>query len=284
MNEDFLYDLRPDEFEQLCAEILRARGFNSVQVVGGPTDRGIDIIAQAESQKIVVQVKHTKQISGTSLLRAIEKLKYGSPDAKHLIVITSAPLTDKQKLLLGNQQLNDVATQLLDRNDILATLKEHPYIEENLVAPARRRATTQSKLLWWSTLGVVASLLSGLLVSILPGFLADKNQTPLDLRIETVGNAIVGLRDLEQYLIDVQDDMMTTQLAIEEIQQEYELAQELEQVAETKLEAIKSLLRSRTWQDMALNYAIGFVLGIAASLTASVIFARWRQRRVLARE
>ena len=55
-------------------------------------------------------------------------------------------------------------------------------------------------------------------------------------------------------------------------------------MTQQKYETVKSALRSQSWQKTALNYELGFLLGIASSLIASVIYSRFRQHRALREE
>ena len=50
--------LDPDGFEDLCVELLRKLGYRDVRRVGGPGDRGVDIICWGrDGEKIAVQCK-----------------------------------------------------------------------------------------------------------------------------------------------------------------------------------------------------------------------------------
>lgn len=53
----WLYDLKPEEFEELVAELLRVSDFSDVHLVGGPVDRGIDMLAKQDEETIAIQVK-----------------------------------------------------------------------------------------------------------------------------------------------------------------------------------------------------------------------------------
>ncbi len=78
--------------------------------------------------------------------------------------------------------------------------------------------------------------------------------------------------------------MVETEKATKVIEQEYAKAKELEKLTQEQFEAVKSALWSQSWQKTALNYGLGFVLGIASSLIASVIYSRIRQHRALSEE
>ncbi len=279
MNKEVLYELRPAEFEQLCAEILKAQGFESVQLVGGPADQGVDIIAQTEGRPVAVQVKHTRQLSRDGLRDIVLRLKASPYQANELLVITSAAATYANRVFLAELSSQGLSVRLLAQDDVLEILAKHPDIEQTMISPARSRSRRQKRELW---LGIVVALLS-LVAGISVNFVSSgRTQAPLDQRIETVERAIGSLKNLEQDLTDIKDEMVDTERAVQAIKEEHAKAKELEKLPETQYDAVKAALRSRSWQQTVLNYVLGFILGAASSLTASVIYSRWKQRRALA--
>jgi hypothetical protein len=123
-----------------------------------------------------------------------------------------------------------------------------------------------------------ASVIAGITMNLIS---IGRPQAPLDQRIETVERAIGSLRNLEQNLTDIKDEMVDTERAMQAIKEEHAKAKELEKLTEEQYDAVKATLRSRSWQQTVLNYILGFILGAASSLTASVIYSRWKQRRAL---
>ncbi|MDP8287541.1 MAG: restriction endonuclease [Candidatus Electryonea clarkiae] len=93
--ESSLYELNPEEFEKLCAEILKAQGFERVEFFGRPGEKqqGIDIIGESGGQKIAVQVKHTRQLSLSNVQKIIAHVQASSYQPKQLIIMTSATLS-----------------------------------------------------------------------------------------------------------------------------------------------------------------------------------------------
>lgn len=276
-----LYQLTPNEFEKLCAEILRVQGIKRVELVGGPGDQGVDIIGEAEGQKIVVQVKHTRQLSLSIVRRIIDQVRASSYQPEHLVIMTSAILSPSLRDSIQKLQ-SDITIRLIGQDEILRALNDHPEIQRLQVAPAQRRTIRQR---WELMLGVAGALASmaGLLTSGI-FFFVQPEKPQLQERIETVERAIGNLKDLEKQLIDIKGDMVETEKAAKAIEQEYAKAKELEKLTQDQFEAVKSALRAQSWQKTALNYGLGFVLGIASSLIASVIYSRIRQRRALREE
>lgn len=281
IDKNSLYQLTPNEFEKLCAEILRAQGIERVELVGGPGDQGVDIIGETEGQKIAVQVKHTRQLSLSIIRRIIDQVQASSYKPKQLIIITSAILSP---LLRDSVQKlpSDITVRLMGQDEVLRALNNHPEIQRLQVAPAQRRTIRQRWELILGLAGVLASI-AGLLASGI-FFFVQPEKPQLQERIETVECAIGSLKDLEKQLIGIKGDMVETEKAAKVIEQEYAKAKELEKLTQDQFEAVKSALRSQSWQKTAFNYGLGFVLGIASSLIASVIYSRIRQHRALREE
>lgn len=281
INENSLYQLTPNEFEKLCVEILRAQGFERVELVGRRGDQGVDIIGETEGQKIAVEVKHTRQLSISNIRRIIDQVQASGNELKQLVIITSAILSPSLRESI--QKLSsDINVRLIGQDEVLRALNEHPEIRRSQVAPAQRRTIRQR---WELTAGLTGALLS-ILALLLSGisFFVQPEKQQLQKRIETVERAIGSLKDLEKQLIDVKGDMVETEKATKAIEQEYAKAKELEKLTQVQFEAVKSALRSQSWKKSAFNYGLGFVLGIASSLIASVFYSRIRQHRALREE
>jgi hypothetical protein len=92
---------------------------------------------------------------------------------------------------------------------------------------------------------------------------------------------LANIKGLEETLRKVRDDMVATQNATSEINKKYTEAKELEKLTDVQIQALKQTLQTEKWWKTLLNYALGFVLGIASSLIASVLYARWKQNREL---
>ncbi len=278
IDRNSLFQLTPDEFEKLCTEILKALGFKRVELVGGYNDQGVDIIAEAEGQQIAVQVKHTKQLSISTIRRIISQIQVSTFKPKQIIIMSSAILSHSLKDSIQDLQ-KDFNLKLIDQNEILKVLNAHPEIQHLQVIPAQRRTIRQR---WEMILGSTMSFISiiGILFSGIFYFVQPE-KPQLQERIETVESAIGNLKDLEKQLVEIKGDMVETEKASKVIEEEYAKAKELEKLTHEQLEAVKSALRSQSWQKTALNYLLGFILGVASSLIASVIYSRIRQNRAL---
>ncbi|MCK4517791.1 restriction endonuclease, partial [Candidatus Babeliales bacterium] len=278
--ESNLYELNPKEFEELCAEILKAQGFDRVEFYGRPGEKqqGIDIIGESGDQKIAVQVKHTRQLSLSNVKNIIAQVQASSFQPKQLIIMTSATLSPS--LISSIQELpSDIEVNLIGQDEILQSLNDYPKIRQAKLEPAQRRTIRQRWELHIGVTGAAFSIL-GLLISGI-SFFVQPEKPLLQERIETVERAIGNLKDLEKQLTEIKGDMVETEKAAKAIEQEYVKAKELEKLTDEQFEAVKTALRSQSWQKTAFNYVLGFVLGVAASLISNVIYSRIRQHRAI---
>jgi Holliday junction resolvase len=277
-SETSFYDLSPQEFEQLVARFLQSEGASSVDIVGGKDDQGVDISAIKDGKPVVVQVKHTRNVSPKTAREDIARILAGAYKPATILYVTSAEVSSAIRAEI-EQPIGGVHIRLIDGQEISAALKQKPEIGSSTIAKAANRK-------WWQD----ASLIGGVLGAILSlgAFAVEALQTglrfqnaPLNERIETVERAIGSLKDLEQNLTDIKTDMEDTRLAKAAIEADYEKARELEKLTDAQLDSIKLALSSQGWWQTSLNYVFGFILGVASSLVASVIYERWQQWRAI---
>ncbi|MDO6825426.1 restriction endonuclease [Marinobacter sp. 1_MG-2023] len=280
MNQDTLYRLTPAEFEQLVGRLLKANGLGSVTDVGSPQDQGVNFTGEQEGETVAVLVKHRKTPLTVSEIRNIVgRLKSSRCTPSRLIIVTSAKVTDAVASSLANGE-SDLPVQIIDRDAVLHMLSADPSLQKGPVTNAEKRARRQRRELWYGTLGAIASIL-GVIASGVSLFVEPTPQ-PLQQRIETVESAIDNLKNLENELVDIKEEMAQTEKATRAIEQEYEKAKQLQQLTEEQFSAVKSALEKKSWYKTLLDYFLGFVLGVAGSLTASVIYSRAKQKRALA--
>lgn len=89
--------LTPTEFEQWCAHRLRALGY-TVRHVGGQGDHGVDLFAEKDGERVVVQCK---RFTGRRTVREPQiRDLYGAMHAEkatHAIVMTAGYFTDEAR-------------------------------------------------------------------------------------------------------------------------------------------------------------------------------------------
>lgn len=108
-----LRQLSPDAFERRVADYMREVGFSAVRVVGGSSDRGVDIRARADSGNVLVQCKrYTSKNVGVKDVREFLGCltDHGSPRG---IFVTTAAFTPS-----AIELANSHAIELWDGKDL----------------------------------------------------------------------------------------------------------------------------------------------------------------------
>ncbi|WP_417749492.1 restriction endonuclease [Rosistilla oblonga] len=281
-NQETLYKLTPAEFEQLAGRLLAADGVGNVNHVGGPQDQGVDFTAEQGAETVAVQVKHRQRPLAKSELREIvARLKSSTYNPSRLVIVTSAKISDEAKSSLDESE-PDIPIRIIDRDEVLKFVNEDPNLRKGPMVTAEKRSRRQSRELWLGAAGAIASILGVIASGV--SFFVQPTPPPLHQRIETVETAIYNLKNLEKELVDIKEDMAQTEQAAKAIEEEYEKAKELQQLTDEQFGAVKSALQRQSWRKTLLDYFLGFILGIAGSLTASVIYSRVQHRRALADE
>jgi restriction system protein len=88
--------LSPKDFEELVADTYRAQG-NTVQVVGGTGDHGIDLVVETKKGSYLVQCKRYRGKIGEPIVRDFYGVLRAS-DAQGGAIITSGTITDAARL------------------------------------------------------------------------------------------------------------------------------------------------------------------------------------------
>ena len=272
-----LYNLTPAEFERLVVVLFSQLGYTDVKLVGGPMDQGVDIIATKDEKPVAIQVKHKTKLPVQEIQRFADRYFANPETPRDVIFVTSAELPPGAAGRV--ERIPDGAHfQVIDRRD----LQRMVYANAAASAQAMKTVTTRQKS---QRQRLLISALAGAL-SIMGAFasfysVAFPPKAPLDKRIQTVEKALASMHDLESYLADIKRDMEDTQKATALINQKYEEAKELEKLTAAQLSALQATLQVRNWKWTILNYVFGFILGVASSLVASVLRARWKQRKAL---
>jgi len=196
---------------------------------------------------------------------------------RSMIFVTSADVpqsaTDISRQLQPGQCFS-----LLGQQDLLKLLEAHRDVADRYLGIAKRRLTSQRLRGLFGISGVVASVLA-LFFSF--HSVLFRPQAALDQRIQTVESALASIRDLESHLEKMKNDILETEKTTKLINQRYAQAKELEKLTKSQVDALRVTLQGHNLRHTLFNYALGFILGIASSFVASVLFAKWRQRRAL---
>lgn len=222
-----------------------------------------------------------RPLTENELRNIVGRLKSSRYNPTRLVIVTSAKVTDAVKSSLEQGEA-EPHVRIIDRDEVLRILSSDRGLQKGPVASAEKRSRRQSRELWFGTLGAIASIL-GVIASGVSLFV-QPTPPPLHQRIQTVENAIDNLKNLENELVGIREEMAQTERATRVIEEEYEKAKQLQQLTDEQFSAVKSALEKKSWQKTLLDYFLGFVLGVAGSLTASVIYSRAKQKRALADE
>jgi hypothetical protein len=276
---DIIYDLKGDEFAKFVMELLRAEGYRISDNFVLP--REVDFVATKEEKPFAVIIKHRKALTSQEVgefFGNTELLQINMP--RDLLFVTSARITEKQvqRFRLTNIAYN---LEILALDDLQKLISRHVDVADKFLKPARTHRLLEKAKLATSLIGAVVALAASILTNGLYSSLFSKPTHPLDDRIQSVESALANIKGLEETLRKVRDDMVATQNATSEINKKYTEAKELEKLTDVQIQALKQTLQTEKWWKTLLNYALGFVLGIASSLIASVLYARWKQNREL---
>ncbi len=277
MDAKHLNDLTPQEFERLIADLLAASGYTDIRITGGPGDKGIDIIAKRDNETTAIQVRHKAHLRRDEIERFVDKYFADTLTPRSLVFITSAELPPSFKDIADHSP-PDRRFQLLGRQEVLQLLTANRKVANRYFGIVKQRLSSQRIQFIVGAIGFVASAL-GMLFTLYTGLFPVK--APLDERIQTVEKALANIRDLETYLGKIKTDMVQKQKATQIINDRYTQAKELQKLTHTQLDALRVTLQAGSWHRTLFNYVMGFILGIASSFVANVLFAKWRQRRLL---
>lgn len=271
-----LFKLRPEEFESLCADLLRADNYENVAEVGGAHDQGIDITANKDGQLVAIQVKHTTRLLGEGeILQIVDRMLQNNYEVDQIILMTSSQISAKIKTGIRSH----VPVAILGLEEIVGLLEKHSTIKEHKLQKARKRQAYQVFVVTVGLLGVAVSITG--LFSNFSNYLSPADRPGLDRRIERVDSTLEAMKGLEEHLTQIKTDMHRTAAESKKIEEEYNKALELKTLTADQLEMMKKALESESWQQRVANYILGFLLGIASSITASIIYSRIQQRRAL---
>lgn len=144
-----LLALSPSEFEKRVAMLLTDLGWRDVHVRGGSGDRGVDITAERDGQRYLVQCKRYTKSVGPNYVRDLIGALHIQRGDRAILVTTSS---FSQQCFL---EARDHPVELWDHRDLLERIDE----AERLSEPHRARCAQ-----WFRQLSGVAVVVNLLLV------------------------------------------------------------------------------------------------------------------------
>lgn len=166
---------------------------------------------------------------------------------------------------------------VLDRDDVCRMLQLHGDVCRRLLGPTQQRAFKEAKRFLLGVVVLVGSVVAILLSLFLPG----AESRPLEGKVQTVQRALEELRGLESTLADVRNDLFQTMVATNALEHRNEMVKSVGELTAAQIEVFREALQSKPVWSTVFDHAIGFCLGVAASLVASIIVSRWRHKKSL---
>ena len=277
-----LFELSASDFERLCLRILEKQGFQMLRSVEATIDVGYDLQGRYQEEnknkEVAIIIKHKLNLTVHEIEKILQQLFKIMTFNDLYILMTSAPITKLHLAVFDNLPDKVPNIQIIGQHELLKILSEFPELAEDFFGPI----TKQIRKKWFELIFSMTSVLIALIGVFFSVFQQiHVEQKPLDERIAKVESAIQNIKDLEEYLVDIKDDMVRTEREVTLINEQYAKAQELKALTENQMDTIKKALSTQGWKDIAFNLTMGFLLGIGSSFVASILYGKWRHRRSL---
>lgn len=281
-----LYELSAEEFERLCVDLLMADDPNlNISTIESP--RWIDAVGTRrtgkESRSLAIEASHRTVFHPEGLQLFLERMSSETRKFDEYIFVTSSPISnahlkldkfDTEKALHGE-------IKVLGREEVITLLTSHPAVASKYFRSVGGRVKRRKVATILSSFAVAISI--GGLANALYSFFGSKIEpkSQLSKQVKTVEESIAGLNVLERSLVTLKIDLQQKSEESERVAKEYERAMKLKSLTAEQLEQVKKAINSQGSIDISLNYFLGFLLGVASSVLATVITDRWKQRRAL---
>jgi len=270
----FIYDLAAEQFEALVTALLQADGYVLTGEMIYP--HGIEFYAMKDGVKTGVTIKHRRSLSPKAVDDFSEQSIFDPNWPHNLLLVTSAPVSEKLSIILRNKLIN-CHLEILGFEQLQKLICKHSAVADQFLNKVAARRQLEKLKLRFS---IIVALICSVVLFWTHG-LPSKPLQPLDDRIKNVESALASIRGLEEALGKVKEDMVVAESATREINKKYAEAKELQKLTDVQLQMLKDTLQSDKWWRTTMNYIIGFVLGVASSFVASILYARWKQNQAL---
>lgn len=282
------FELSPEQFEKLCIELYAASIDGSSAVLSEKPrwiDAVIGTVSTTGTKSVAVEVKHRMNFHLRDLDHFIERLSREAQKFDEYVFITSSPLLQKSQQILDSLAVNSLAKpiRLLGQEEIIGLLDRNPEIASRYFKAVRQRVKIR-RLSEIVSLVAVAASLAGLTSSFFSyRDTTSTESTSFSSQIESVEESLSRLKSLEAGLRTLKDDLRSQSEESARVTKEYEEAMKLKALTSEQLEQVKLAINSQSRGEVFMNYFLGFLLGVAGSVLATIITDRWKQRRALAK-
>jgi hypothetical protein len=106
-------------------------------------------------------------------------------------------------------------------------------------------------------------------------------ETSLQKNIVVLEKALDGLQELETNLVNLKTEIKKTSEKSARIKNEYEETLKLKDITEEQLSIIRKSLNTQNTSKMILNAILGFIFGVASSITGTVIYEKRKRYKML---
>ena len=107
-----LYQLAPREFEEWTESLFKSLGFQNVVLTPQSGDKGLDLIAEKDGNKIAVQCKKFKGVVGSPVIQAFAGVLQTAEIDKGYFITTGSYSVDAEKMA------QDLPIELYDKNTL----------------------------------------------------------------------------------------------------------------------------------------------------------------------
>lgn len=280
-----IFELTPQDFERLCLDLLNAEGGNLI-LNSDEKHRWFDITGErlsteGNAKRVAIEVKHRTTFHPEGLRFFADSLSKSDSRFDEYVFMTSAPLTPANLKAIKTATVSSPSLNLvlLGQHEIFQLLEKHPkiaakYFKEIAQKVRLRRLSAASSLI-----GIIVSVMSFSYTIIT--FDKDKEPDIFESQIQAVETNLDSLKALEHSLTALRKELENTSEDSARIKREYEEALKLKAITSEQLEQVKKAVSAQSASDTFLNYFLGFLLGAAGSILATIITDRWKAKRAL---
>lgn len=273
-----IYDISPDKFEKLAFEILSkddSLRVNPVigRVIGIPYDFTGQLSVNGDTFKSVVgEIKHRKRLSRNEILSLSEKLTSYSKDYKVFALVSSASINMETRTFIENTFKSSGFDEILiyDKGYFDSKISIQGSIAYKSIEKEKRTKYLASIA---AAIGMIGSIVGFIMVG---KYFYEAEDQSLKARINNVQGALNNISNLENYLNSIKSDLEYTAKESAKIQREYKEALKLKELTQEEIIALRGAVgyKSQSWWREILEYFLGFILGVAASIVASYCYER----------
>jgi len=288
-----LYELSSEEFERLCIDLLVAA--DSLLIgEGEAAPRWIDAIAKRKTKNgdkfVAIEISHRTTFHPEGLRLFLERSAKEVRKFDEYIFITSSPIQEIHRQLVYSDAAKtlNAEVKILGQQELIELLNSHQDIAAKYFKSVRDRVRHRRISTFVSSIALIASLtglVSNLLYDNIYSFFGSNRQTKsqFSTQIKSVEESLSRLSDLENGLRKLKGELQEKSIETARVTKEYEEAMKLKSLTTEQLDQVRKAVNAQSRIDVFLNYLFGFILGVAASVLATIITDKWKQRRALAR-